>query len=231
MILGALIDAGCPVSTLKKELQKINLKGYTITTKRVLYNQISGTDVHITIEPPDFERTFSDISRLINTSKLQRDIKEKSIQIFSRLAQAEGRVHHIKPENVHFHEVGAVDSIIDIVGSVICMKYLDISKVFCSPLPLGKGFVSCSHGMLPVPAPATVALLRGVPVYTDERDQELVTPTGAAIMTSVADHFGTMPLMTIQKIGYGSGKTQSRYPNLLRVYLGELYIKKRKLAH
>ena len=129
---------------------------------------------------------------------------------------------------MHFHEVGAVDSIIDIVGSVIGITLLDIDTIYCSPLPLGHGFVSCDHGLLPLPAPATVELLKGIPVYTVDRNQETVTPTGAAIMRTLASQFGEMPPMKITKIGYGSGKIKSDYPNVLRVFLGELEKKSRK---
>jgi pyridinium-3,5-bisthiocarboxylic acid mononucleotide nickel chelatase len=136
------------------------------------------------------------------------------------LAEAEGRVHGIAPEKVHFHEVGAVDSIIDVVGSVAGLSALEVDKVVCSSLPLGHGFVRCAHGLLPVPAPATVELLKGVPVYQTNREQELVTPTGAALMTSLAGSFGPVPAMRIEKVGYGAGKIKSDYPSLLRVLLG-----------
>jgi uncharacterized protein (DUF111 family) len=125
-------------------------------------------------------------------------------------------------DEVHFHEVGAVDSIIDIVGSVIGLSRLGVNTIICSPLPLGHGFVSCEHGLLPLPAPATVELLKGIPVYTVERNQETVTPTGAAIIKTLSNQFGEMPPMKIKKIGYGSGKIKSNYPNVLRVFLGEL---------
>lgn len=228
MILGALIDAGFKVSVLKQELQKLDLKGYTIKTKKIQYNHITGTDVTIDIEETHSHRNLFGITRLINKSKLNPEVKKTSIKIFQNLAKAESRVHDINIEDVHFHEVGAVDAIIDIVGSVIGLKYLDIDRVYCSPLPMGRGFISCAHGILPIPAPATVELVKHIPVYADERNQELVTPTGAAIIIMIADHFGSMPLMRINKIGYGSGKTQSEYPNLLRVFLGELYTRKEK---
>jgi uncharacterized protein (TIGR00299 family) protein len=225
MILGALIDSGVKLSFLKKELQKLGLSGYNIYTKQVKYNNVTGTDVTIEIEETHAHRHLSDINRLIGQSRLDINIKKISKQIFYNLAKAESKVHNINIEDVHFHEVGAVDAIIDIVGSIIGIKKLKIKKIYCSPLPLGKGFVKCSHGILPIPAPATVELLKGFPVYSDERKQELVTPTGAAIITTIADKFGNMPLMKISKIGYGSGKIKSKYPNLLRFYIGELYKK------
>jgi uncharacterized protein (TIGR00299 family) protein len=226
MILGALIDCGLELSFLKKELQKLNLSGYEIYTKEVKYNNITATDFNVDIEETHMHRNLSDINQIIEQSRIDENIKKISKEIFYNLAKAESKVHNIKIEQVHFHEVGAVDAIIDIVGSIIGIKKLEIKKIYCSPLPLGKGFVSCSHGILPLPAPATVELLKGLPVYSDERKQELVTPTGAAIIKTIADKFGNMPLMKINKIGYGSGKIKSEYPNLLRFYIGELYKKK-----
>lgn len=221
MILGALIDLGVDVEFLKKELKKINLSGYDIAVQHVERNHIGAVDVTVEVMEEQCHRSLSDITRLIEGSRLNPRVKQLSIKIFTNLAQAESRVHRSAIEQVHFHEVGAVDSIIDIVGSVIGITHLGIEKVYCSPLPLGHGFVSCAHGMLPLPAPATAELLKGVPVYWVDRKQELVTPTGAAIIKTFTDSFGEMPLMKIKHIGYGSGKIQSDYPNLLRVFLGE----------
>jgi uncharacterized protein (TIGR00299 family) protein len=228
MILGALADCGLEVSFLKKELEKLGLSGYKIYTKEVKYNNVTGTDFIVEIKETHVHRNLSDINRIINQSKLENSIKKISKQIFFNLAKAESKVHNINIEEVHFHEVGAVDAIIDIVGSVIGFKKLKIKKIYCSPLPLGKGFVACSHGVLPIPAPATVELVKGIPVYSDERKQELVTPTGAAIISTTAYKFGNMPLMKISKIGYGSGKIKSKYPNMLRIFLGEHYLSKKK---
>ena len=228
MILGALIDCGLDVSFLKKELEKLDLSGYKIYTKHVKYNEIKATDFIVEIKETSTHRHLSDINQIIENSNLDEGIKKTSKQIFYNLAKAESKVHNSDIEDVHFHEVGAVDAIIDIVGAVICIKKLGIKKIYCSALPMGAGFVTCSHGLLPIPAPATVEILKGIPVYSDERKQELVTPTGAAIITTVAYKFGNMPLMKINKVGYGSGKTKSNYPNLLRIFLGELYSNKKK---
>ncbi len=222
MILGAFIDLGLESSFLKKELEKLNLSGYNFDVKKATINQITAVDVYITVNEEQHHRSLGDITTLIDGSTLDRDVKELSKKIFIKLAQAESKIHNIKIDDVHFHEVGAVDSIIDIVGAVIGLKKLGISDVFCSHLPLGSGFVNCAHGVLPVPAPATVELLKDVPVYSTDRKQELVTPTGAAIITTFAKQFGDMPHMKIDKIGYGAGKTKSVYPNLLRVFLGSL---------
>ncbi len=230
MILGALLDLGIDVKTLKKELKKLPLSGYDITSKKIENNHITATDVTITVTEHQHHRSLSDILDIIEKSSLRPQIKKQSTTIFYNLGRAEAKIHNVSIEEVHFHEVGAVDSIIDIVGSVIGVSLLGIDTIICSPLPLGHGFVSCEHGLLPLPAPATVELLKGIPVYSIDRNQETVTPTGAAVMTTLASRFGEMPLMRIQRIGYGSGKLPSTYPNLLRIYLGELEKKPQKKA-
>jgi pyridinium-3,5-bisthiocarboxylic acid mononucleotide nickel chelatase len=227
MILGALIDIGVERNFLKNELKKLPLKGYTIEVQPVKRNQIAAMDVTVVVKEEQHHRTLSDIIDLLKSSTVDPKVKKLSQNIFINLANAEAAVHGIPVKEVHFHEVGAVDSIIDIVGSVIGITSLGIEKIYCSPLPLGHGFVSCAHGILPLPAPATVELLKGRPVYSVDRDQETVTPTGAAIMVTLAHQFGEMPSMEITKIGYGSGKIISKYPNVLRVILGE-YQQKRK---
>lgn len=228
MMLGALLDLGVEHSFLKKELKKLLLTGYTIDIKPVECNHIAATDVNVIVKEQSPHRNLSDIIDLIHQSKLESQVKKLSLQIFKNLATAEAHVHRIPLDEVHFHEVGAVDSIIDIVGSVIGITSLGIEKLYCSPVPLGHGFVTCAHGILPLPAPATVELLKGIPVYSVDRTTELVTPTGAAIITTMVKQFGPMPSMKIQKIGYGAGKIKSEYPNLLRLYLGELVPKKKQ---
>jgi len=222
MILGALIDLGVDVNFFKKVILKLNISGYSINVKKIEKNHVGATDVDIIINEKQHHRNLFDINKIIDDSTLNNQIKITSKEIFNRLAIAESKVHNISIDKVHFHEVGAVDSIIDIIGAVIGIKKLGISKIFCSPLPLGKGFVRCAHGTIPIPAPATVELIKNIPVYQTDRMQELVTPTGAAIITTVADNFGDMPLMEIDRVGYGTGKTKSEYPNLLRIFLGEL---------
>jgi uncharacterized protein (TIGR00299 family) protein len=222
MILGALIDLGVDISVLQKELWKLPIKGYTIEVQPVTCNQISAMDVTVIVKEDQHHRRLSDIVALLDSSTLRPEVKQLSKKIFTNLATAEATVHRTSIEEVHFHEVGAIDSIIDIVGSVIGITHLGILKMYCSPLPLGHGFVTCSHGILPLPAPATVELLKGIPVYSVDRDQETVTPTGAAIIMTLADKFGEMPPIKITKIGYGSGKIKSEHPNVLRIFLGEL---------
>ena len=221
MILGALIDLGVDIQVLKKELKKLPLTGYEIDGKQVKCNQIAATDVTVTVTKEQHHRSLSDIIDILQRSTLDSRVKTLSQNIFTNLGNAEAKIHQVDIEDVHFHEVGAVDSIIDIVGSVIGITALNIDTIYCSALPLGHGFVSCDHGILPLPAPATVELLRGIPVYTVDRRQETVTPTGAAIIKTLTNQFGEMPPMKIRKIGYGSGKIKSDYPNVLRVFLGE----------
>lgn len=223
MILGAIIDLGVDSKFLKNELEKLCLTGYSLDIKKVEKNHITASDVYVTVRHEEqHSRSFKDIKKLIDDSDLDYDVKELSKKIFHRLAEAEGKVHNTSIDNVHFHEVGAVDSIIDIVGSVIGLKKLVIEQVFCSKLPLGSGFVNCSHGIIPIPSPATSELLRDIPVYQSNADHEMVTPTGAAVITTIAEDFGKMPSMKITKIGYGAGKIKSNMPGLLRVYIGEL---------
>jgi uncharacterized protein (TIGR00299 family) protein len=222
MILGVLVDLGLDINHLKREIEKLDISGYEIEVKKVEKNHITGTDVYITVKEKQQHRSLTDINNLIDNSKLDKEVKELSKKIFFKLAKAESKVHSIKINEVHFHEIGAVDSIIDIVGSAIGLKKLQIKNIFCSKLPLGKGFIKCSHGIIPIPAPATVELLKDIPVYQTDADHEMVTPTGAAFITTVAKSFGEMPLMKIKKVGYGAGKIESEKPGLLRVFLGEL---------
>lgn len=228
MILGALIDLGVDEKILIKELKKLPLTGYDLRVKKVECNHISATDVTVVVTEDQHHRSLSDINDILKRSSLEPMVKKLSSDIFSKLGKAEAKIHNVSIEDVHFHEVGAIDSIVDIVGSVIAVTLLDIDTIYCSPLPLGHGFVSCEHGLLPLPAPATVELLKGIPVYSVDRDQETVTPTGAAVITTLASTFGEMPLMKIKQIGYGSGKIPSTYPSLLRVFLGEITHKSHK---
>jgi uncharacterized protein (TIGR00299 family) protein len=221
MILGALFDLGLDQNFFRKEIKKIDLTGFEIDIKEVERNHLHASDVNINVTEQQPHRSFKDIKRLIQGSKLDRKIKRKSIEIFQKLAKAEGRIHNVTFESVHFHEIGAVDSIIDIVGTVIGIEKFEFDKIFSSPLPLGKGFVNCAHGKIPIPAPATLEILKDVPVYQTERKQELVTPTGAAIISSFAHDFIDIPPMKIKRIGHGAGKTKSKYPNILRVIIGE----------
>ncbi len=222
MVLGVLFELGLDEKYLKNQLNKIDVEGYKIIVKKVEKNHIQGTDVNIEVYENQKKRDYKDILDLINKSKLDKDVKESSKKIFSKIATAEGKIHNTPPEKIHFHEVGAVDSIVDIIGSVVGIKKLQLSNIYCSPLPLGRGFVECSHGKIPIPAPATLEILKNISAYSTDISSELVTPTGAAIITTFAHKFGPMPLMKIKKIGYGAGKTDLQHPNFLRVIMGEI---------
>jgi len=223
MILGALIDLGLEPKILIKHLSKLKLTGYEIEVLKEQRGPITGTRVNINVdeeEPPS--RSSDQIQELIGKSKLPDQVKKNSLTVLKRLATVEGDLHQQPPEHVHFHEVGAVDSIVDMVGACIGLHVLGIDQVVASPLPMGRGFVQCQHGMLPLPAPATLALLESVPIYDSGQERELVTPTGAAILTTVCSEYGGFPTMSIEKVGYGVGQhPESHPPNLLRLVLGQ----------
>ncbi|MCP4694479.1 MAG: nickel pincer cofactor biosynthesis protein LarC [Desulfobacterales bacterium] len=227
MTLGALLDLGLDPKVFLDDLAKIDLKGYRVDIKRKSVQGISGTDVDVVLEDQDhgkdhhhFHRNLNDIERIIDGSDIPSEAKDLSKTIFDRIARAEAKIHDKPMTEVHFHEVGAIDSIVDIVGTALCIARLGVDKIYASPLHLGTGFVECAHGTLPVPAPATVEILKGVPVYSTGVRGELVTPTGAAIIRSLAEDFVPLPPMTIQKTGYGAGKKDYGIANLLRVLQG-----------
>lgn len=221
MILGALVDLGVSVDWLSAQLHKLPLSGFSLRAEKTFRNHIAGTQVHVDIDDAGDSRTWSDIRHLIGAADLPEPVRARSLAVFSRLAEVEAGIHGCAIDDVHFHEVGGTDGIVDIVGTVCGLDHLNIDRVVCSPLPLGKGFVHCRHGMLPVPAPATVRLLEGVPVYGADTEAELVTPTGAALITSLAAAFGDLPEMCIEKSGYGAGSaTLADRPNLLRILTG-----------
>ena len=220
MTLGALVDLGVPVEWLRDQLRRIPLENFDVTVTSVHRNGIHANLVNVEAFDDKSSRNFSQIRNLIETSPLTEWVKSTSLQIFQKLAAAEAHIHSCSLEQVHFHEVGGIDAIVDIVGTALGLEYLAIQKNIASPIPLGKGFVSCSHGKLPVPAPATLGILKDVPVYGTTIPHELVTPTGAAIITALAQGFGSMPDMVIKKIGYGAGQRDlSDRPNLLRIIL------------
>jgi uncharacterized protein (TIGR00299 family) protein len=223
MILGALLDAGLPLEHLKQELAKLGLSHYSVNKTAVVKNGISGSQALIRVEQDHHHhhhRHLSDITAIIEKSTLAPVIKKDGIRIFRRLAEAEARVHDTSPENIHFHEVGAMDAIIDVVGSVIGIHTLGIDTIICSPLHVGSGTVECAHGTLPVPAPATAELILGKPVYSTGIQGELLTPTGAAILTTLASDFGSLPPMTVEQIGHGAGTADLSIANMLRVFIG-----------
>lgn len=220
MILGALVDSGLALESLEKELARLNISGFHLTARKVTRGGISGTQVEVHITEEGKERRLSDFAAILENSSLSEEVKRASLNTFIRLAQVEARIHNTALENVHFHELGGLDTLVDIVGAFAGLRLLGVEKVYSSPLALGQGTVKCKHGPLPVPAPATLELLKGVPVYGSEVEAELVTPTGAAIITGLAARFGPMPSMRAEAIGYGAGQRDivSR-PNLLRIAL------------
>jgi len=221
MLLGALVDVGLAVEDLRTDLAKLPLEGYEVTAERVVKGGLAGTQVSVKTKREHGHRGLSDIVEIINGSTLPPEVTVRARRVFERLAEAEARVHGRSVEEVHFHEVGAVDAIVDIVGACCGLHRLGLETVYASALPLGGGWVESAHGRLPVPAPATVELLHGVPAYGGPVEAELVTPTGAAIVTTIASKFGPMPSMTVRATGWGAGQRELPHPNLLRVFLGE----------
>jgi len=223
MTLGALVDAGVGIDVLRAELEKLNLPGYELTALKVMRSGISATKVHVCLDEKDQPvRHLADIRKLIEASSLSASIKQKSIAIFEKLAEVEAAVHGTTPDNVHFHEVGAVDAIVDIVGSIIGLELLDITAIVGSPVNVGSGTILTRHGTLPVPAPATAELLKGIPSYGSSVPFELTTPTGAVLLSALASSFGPMPQMKIRRIAHGAGGREiPGQPNVLRLILGD----------
>jgi uncharacterized protein (TIGR00299 family) protein len=223
MTLGALVDAGVSIDALRAELAKLNISGYSLSSEKVKRAGFSATKVHVILDDREQPaRHLSDIRKIIEASTLASSIKQKSVLIFERLARAEAVVHGTTPEQVHFLEVGAVDAIVDIVGSVIGFEMLGITTTTASPVNLGSGTIRTAHGILPVPAPATAELLKGIPSYGSSVAFELTTPTGAVILSSLASSFGPMPQMRVARVAYGAGgKDLDGRPNVLRLMLGE----------
>jgi uncharacterized protein (TIGR00299 family) protein len=222
MTLGALVDAGVELSALEAELRRLNLPNWKISAEKVKRGAIFATQVKVEAAETHHHRGLTEILRLIGQANLAPRIAERATRIFRRLGEAEAKVHHVDVEKVHFHEVGAVDAIIDIVGAAIGFELLGIDEFACSPLDVGTGNVKTAHGMLPVPAPATAELLRGSPTYSSGIAKELVTPTGAAIATTLATRFDEMPAINLQTIGYGAGSADlAERPNVLRLLVGD----------
>jgi len=221
MTLGALIDLGVPVDWLKESIRSIPLKDFDLSVSNVAKNGIGAKRVEVKAADSSITRNYSQIISLISNSPLSANVRERGIAIFEEIAGAEAEIHGCPKETVHFHELGGVDSIVDIVGTALCLEYLGITRISASKIPMGTGFVKCRHGVIPLPAPATVLILKDVPVYGVDINHELVTPTGAAIVKALSVSFGNLPDMTIEKTGYGAGKHDSGYiPNLLRIIMG-----------
>jgi pyridinium-3,5-bisthiocarboxylic acid mononucleotide nickel chelatase len=222
MTLGALIDAGCPAALLRTELKSLQVPGWELTTEKVWKNGMAATYVRVKTEDQQKHRSLGTILEILQNSRLAPPVQQRASRIFQKLGEAEAHVHDAPLEKVHFHEVGAVDAIIDIVGSCLGFQALGIERFACSPLNVGGGTAKMAHGVLPVPAPATARLLQGAPTFSNGVQRELVTPTGAAIVTTLCDSFGPQPPMTVSAIGYGAGTVDLEgQPNVVRIMIGE----------
>lgn len=224
MLLGALIDAGLPEEVLREQLATLNLAGFSFSSRQQQRGPLRGTRLTINIDQAGQpHRSLTDIRSILAQGGLTEPVRRRADQIFTILAEAEAKVHGCDIDTVHFHEVGGMDAIIDIVGAAIGLTHLGIDRVTCSPLPMPRGWVTCAHGQLPLPAPAVCEILSEVPVYGTDFDQELVTPTGAALAKSISDSFGPMPPMVVKRVAYGCGKREQNNgrPNLLRLIIGQ----------
>ncbi|NIA08833.1 MAG: nickel pincer cofactor biosynthesis protein LarC [Nitrospiraceae bacterium] len=222
MFLGALVDLGWPETELQSLPERLGLEGTRIEVEEVKRQGIRGIQVRICGLGPQPFRNLRDVEAVFTRSDLSPKITRRSLEVFTQLAQVESRVHSCPVEAVHFHEIGAVDTILDIVGTVSGLAYLSVEGLFCSPIPLARGWIDCEHGRMPLPAPACAELLKDVPVYGVDGGGELVTPTGAALIKVLADEFTTFPEMRVKDIGYGAGSRDiPEQANLLRIWLGE----------
>ena len=224
MVLGALVDAGVPLEALRAELGKLGVAGWTLTAREVRRGAFRATKIDVEVDRavPRESRHLADIVAILTGSGLPAAVVATATRIFTRLAEAEARVHGSTVEAVHFHEVGAIDAIVDVTGAVLGLHLLGAAAVHVSVLPVGGGFVDTAHGRMPVPGPGTVELLRGFPVVDTGVRAELVTPTGAAILTTLATGAGRMPAMTVERVGYGAGTADlPDSPNVLRCFVGE----------
>ena len=222
MILGALVSAGVDQSALVDQLQLLGLVGWKIDFEKVDRSGISATYARVHTAPEHGHRHLADILKIIYESRLSDGVKDRAARIFSRLAEAESRVHNQPIEKIHFHEVGALDAIIDVCGAAVGFELLGVERFVASPLRVGTGMTEMAHGRFPIPPPAVAELLKGKPIYAGDIEGEFVTPTGAAIIATVCEQFGTMPAMKINAGGYGAGtRNPKNFPNVLRLFLGE----------
>ncbi|HEU4832835.1 MAG TPA: nickel pincer cofactor biosynthesis protein LarC, partial [Pyrinomonadaceae bacterium] len=222
MILGAMVAAGVDPGFLREQLSLLPVAGFSIDFETVDRAGLSATYASVQTEHEHSHRSLTDIKQIIHGSELSAGVKQRAVEIFTRLAEAEARVHNEPVDHVHFHEVGALDAIVDVVGAAICFDALQIERFVSSPLHVGSGMVRMAHGQFPIPPPAVAELLKGVPFYSTEIKGELLTPTGAAIITTVCSDYGPIPQMKTEATGYGAGTREYQdFPNVLRVMLGE----------
>src|SRR5215213_4002158 len=222
MILGAMVAAGVDPDFLREQLSLLPVSGFSVNFETVNRSGLSATYARVETAAEDKHRHLADIQEIIDQSGLSERVKQRAVQIFTRLAEAEARVHNVPIDHVHFHEVGALDAIVDVVGAAICFDFLKIDRFVCSPLHVGTGMIQMAHGRFPIPPPAVAELLKGVPFYAGEVKGELLTPTGAAIITTVCNEYGPIPEMKTESTGYGAGTREyPDFPNVLRVFVGE----------
>jgi uncharacterized protein (TIGR00299 family) protein len=222
MILGAMVGAGLDPNYLREQLSLLPVDGFRINFETVNRSGLSATYARVETAHEHKHRHLADIKKIIESSSLSESVKQLAIRIFTRLAEAEAHVHNEPIDHVHFHEVGALDAIVDVVGAAICFDYLKVERFVCSPLHVGSGMVQMAHGRFPIPPPAVAELLKGVPFYATDIKGELLTPTGAAIITTVCREYGPIPSMTTESTGYGAGTREyPDFPNVLRVLIGE----------
>ena len=223
MIVASLVHAGAGADALREGLNALNLSGYALAIEPTVKQGIAAMRFHVELDrsEPQPHRNLADIVEILDHSGLPDRVRQQARRVFERLAAAEACVHGTTIEQVHFHEVGAVDAIIDVVAAVLALEMLDVGRVVCSAIPTGSGTVECDHGTLPIPAPATAELLKNVPLATCDVSGELTTPTAAAVLTTIASEFGPLPAMTVTSIGYGAGRREgASRPNVLRVFVG-----------
>lgn len=230
MMLGALLHAGVDETAWRAEMERLNVPGYSLEIGMVVKEGISGMDVDVLLHEADqgHGRHLADIAEILEKSGVAENVRCRALGAFTKLAHAEAKIHAMTPDTIHFHEVGAVDAIVDIIGACIGLEMLGVEKVYASPLPFNRGWVECAHGTMPVPAPATMELLVGFPLRPDDRPKELITPTGAALLAEFAERTPTgelapVPAFIPRAIGYGAGKRDSWIPNLLRLIVGDTY--------
>lgn len=222
MILGALVDAGLSFERLQSDLALLGLDGYKLKSQPVVKNGFKATKVDIVVKEDVPERHLAEILAIVENSQLSGEIKGRTTALFTHLAEVEAGIHGTSLDQVHLHELGGIDTMVDVVGAFLGLQSLGIEKVYASPLPLGRGFIRGAHGQIPLPSPATLALLKGIPVVGTELNFELVTPTGAALLTALAESFGPIPAMTLTAVGYGAGGRDLPIPNVIRLLLGEI---------
>jgi hypothetical protein len=221
MLLGALIDAGLPPAQLEAALAKLHIDDFHLHFSKVSKNGFGATKVDVHAHDHAPERHLREIRGIVEKSHVSDKVKERAMRVFTRICEVEGGIHGMSVDDVHLHEVGGVDAIVDVVGVLTGVEMLEIERVVVSPLPMGRGFIKGAHGQIPLPAPATVGLLAGVPVYGSPIEKELVTPTGAALLTELADAWGPLPAMTLRAVGYGAGTRDLVIPNVVRILLGD----------